>query len=242
MSDSYKLRIKHLLENNTRESISGEMIISNVTGHISVRDEYFVNSATKDIEGRNSALNKFYDYIVNNEYMDINEFYNTAKSFNKAAYRLNSLIGDENFSDDKYYNDAKLKYNSNNIEELEEYMYKQYDDIVLNEQMLNAAINNYTEVEYELAEIESLYKKLNYIKNYIAEQRYIFIKSLNELKEEFEVTETNYKELYNRYETFKDIMEAKYESLKVEFPCDIDIKYNNDIYIYNPDDIKRGVK
>ena len=222
MSDN-KLKVKHLLENNTRESISGEMIISHVTGHISVRDKYFVNSATKDIIGRINALNQFYDYLNNND-VNIKKLEEDSLKYSEIFSIYNESIGNEDFIE--RYTDTLEEYldksNDNNKTPM------QYYKSEANTQKTNVKLRVYSreDILYELAEVEKtltetelLYEKLHNMEQYLLEQEFMYERYLEELIEDFEVTKINYEELCDRYLTYSNYMTAKYESLIREFNC-----------------------
>jgi len=215
---SNKLRIKHLTENNTRESIPGEMIISNVTGHISVRDNYFVNSSTKDILGRINALDQLCKYLS-----DIDDMYSVVTDYNYEFSVYNNIdLDSENF--DNNYNIAEANYLKDCKEtpaiDLSNDLLKLKDDIMGDEGIIESRISalaKLSEVEDLLSETIMLYEKLDGLRQYVLEQQFIFDKYLEELKEDFEVSEVNYEELYDRYTIFTKYIESKYNSLTREF-------------------------
>lgn len=217
MSDSYKVRVKHLTEENTVEASEGEMIISQVTGHISVKDKYFVNSATKDIAARNSALYNFYNDMENNVNILEKEITNFNNSVNRINRILNNIIKDSEGEFDKIKNNKEILENKMNglINDVED-QYKKIKNST--DDKFIAVTEKYIEIERDLKEIELLCREFKYMEQYIINQKYVYYENYKILEEDSELNKENYNYLRKLYEGFINEMKDKYESLQREFP------------------------
>lgn len=84
MDDKYKIRFKHLVESNRIVAAEGEMLLSQNSGHISVKDRDYTRSATKDIEAGLSSLHDMMDLRKEN-----------GKTRYKLAYGIELLKHDD---------------------------------------------------------------------------------------------------------------------------------------------------
>ena len=197
----YKVRVKHLTEENTSESVKGEMIVSQVTGHISVKDLYFVNSATKDIEARDKALNNFHKDLLN----DINYLNMNSINFNNAVNRFNKTTKPQQVNDpNEMLTEINLIFNTISDFENQNIQF----------------IEEYTKLEKQVKQIELKCRRFQNMYQYILKQRHVYHESYSVLEHDYKINMDLYekniaefrRELLRKYKNL--LLNSNHEGLK----------------------------
>lgn len=224
-----RIIVKHLSEDKTVQSIPGELIISLVSGHISVKGDVFTYSITKDIEAsivnidsicklineKLSLLER--DSIEDNTLLDNN--YDIKDLTTIVTYleekiedmenKLNNAIG--------VLNDISLKMNPL-IEKNENNSMKIKDDLVNN--FFNNKLPKYNEAESLTRECEERYNESKHIYDYFVKMRNLCNKAKQELDREYNENIEKYKQLVSKdeYNAYVENLKNRYKSLEAKYP------------------------